>query len=294
MNDQNIGDPIFKVIKLEKNPRNRANKYNSKELIECPHCYKVIKKGNISKHYRACPMKRIGLDKNNKVIYAHLKDDKIKNYFEEFKVDSSNEIIQHIPNRKQERDILYITGRSGSGKSYYCMQWANEYKKLNPKNPIYLFSALSEDKGSIDQIKGLKRVKLTPEFLNTDITLDDLANSLLIFDDIDTLDNKPMLQKLYSILNSVLQTGRHKKISCIYTTHTPTNGQQTKIILAESHSVTLFIHGMGGRSLNYLLESYYGLDKEQVKLIKGIQSRYCTITRTYPSICFYDKGAFKI
>jgi chromosomal replication initiation ATPase DnaA len=293
MNDQNIGDPIFKVVKLEKNTRDRKNKYNPLEPKECPHCYKIIKTGNISKHYRACPMKKVGLEKDSKVIYAHLKDDQIKNYFEEFKV-SPNEKIQHIPNRKQERDILYITGRSGSGKSYYCMQWANEYHKMYPKNPIYLFSALSEDKGSIDKVKGLKRVKLTNEFLNADIELEDLANSLLIFDDIDVLDNKPMLQKLYSILNSVLQTGRHKRISCIYTTHTPTNGQQTKIILCESHSVTLFVHGMGGRSLNYLLESYYGLDKEQIKKIKGIESRWCTITRTYPSVAFTESQAFKI
>lgn len=293
MNIENIGDPIFKVVKLEKNTRNKKEKYNPLETIECPHCYKVIKKGNISKHYRACPMKKVGMDKDSKVIYAHLKDDKIKNYFEEFNV-SGNEKIQHIPNRKQERDILYITGRSGSGKSFYCMQWANEYHKIHPKNPIYLFSALSEDKGSIDKVKGLKRVKLTPDFFDTEIDLDDLANSLLIFDDIDMLNDKPMLQKLYSILNNVLQLGRHKKISCIYTTHTPTNGQQTKIILAESHSVTLFVHGMGGRSLSYLLESYYGLDKEQVKKIKGIESRWCTITRTYPSIVFSEKGAFKI
>jgi chromosomal replication initiation ATPase DnaA len=293
MNDENIGSPIFKVIKTEKNTRNKKKKYDPYEPKECPHCYKIIKASNMCKHYQACPMKKIGLEKDSKVVYAHLNDKSIKNYFEEFTV-SANEKIQHIPNRKQERDILYITGRSGSGKSYYCMQWANEYHKMYPKNPIYLFSALSEDKGSIDKVKGLQRVKLTPEFYNAEILLDDLANSLLIFDDIDVMIDKPMLQKLYGILNSVLQTGRHKHISCIYTTHTPTNGQQTKIILAESHSVTLFVHGMGGRSLNYLLESYYGLDKEQIKKIKGIQSRWVTITRTYPSICFHDTGAFKI
>ena len=53
---------------------------------------------------------------------------------------ADNAMFQHIPNKNTERDIIYVAGMSGSGKSYYIKKYAEEYHAQFPKNEIYLFS----------------------------------------------------------------------------------------------------------------------------------------------------------
>jgi len=202
-----------------------------------------------------------------------------------------NEKFQQIPNPKTERQILYITGRSGSGKSYYTLHYCREYQKIYPKRCIYLFSALESDE-TLDQLKGLKRIKLTEEFCNDDIEAEDFKESMVIFDDTDVISSKVIRTKVNSIMNQILQVGRHFEISCIITTHTACNGGSTKIVLNEAHSVVLFPNGLGGRSMKYLLDSYLGLDKAQIKKIKNLKSRWVCINKTFPMCVLSEREAY--
>ena len=201
--------------------------------------------------------------------------------------------FQPIPNPKTERQILYVTGQSGSGKSYYTCMYVNEFKKIFPKRQVYLFSSISED-SSIDKIKGLKRIKLGEEFLKDDLKAEDFKDSLVIFDDVDCITDKKLKLKVASVLNSILETGRHFNVYCIYTSHLPCAGNETKRILNESHQVTFFPHSLGGRSLKYLLESYLGLDKEQIKRIKKLNSRWVSVMKTYPQIVVSENEVYTI
>lgn len=204
-----------------------------------------------------------------------------------------DELFQQIPNPETERQILYITGRSGSGKSYYTLHYCLEYKKMYPKREIYLFSALTEDT-TLDKLKGLKRIKLTEEFCNEEITSEDFKNSLVIFDDTDVISDKKIRNKVNSIMNNILQVGRHHFTSCIITTHTACNGKDTKVILNEAHSITIFPNGLGNRSLKYLLDSYLGLDKQQVNKIKKLNSRWVSILKTFPMTILSEKQSYTI
>ena len=233
-------------------------------------------------------------DKKVKPVLLCVEDDKdkVKNYFTEYNC-KANEIMEVYPNPKEERQICFVSGKSGSGKSYWMQLYANKYKKLHPNRPIYLFSSLLEDTGSIDKIKGLKRVKIyEPSFLNSDFSIEDFRNMLLIFDDTDVIKDKKILSKVNSILDLCLQTGRHTNTSVLYSSHIACAGNQTKIILNESHSITLFIKGMGERSLKYVLSGYYGLDSKQITRLKKLNTRSVTIFRTYPTVVVFDKGSF--
>jgi hypothetical protein len=202
-----------------------------------------------------------------------------------------NEKFQQIPNPNTERQILYITGRSGSGKSYYTLHYCREYQKIYPKRSIYLFSALESDE-TLDQLKGLKRIKLSEEFCNDDIEAEDFKESMVIFDDTDVISSKVIRNKVNGIMNQILQVGRHFEISCIITTHTACNGGSTKIVLNEAHSVVLFPNGLGGRSMKYLLDSYLGLDKGQIKKIKNLKSRWVCINKTFPMCVLSEREAY--
>lgn len=227
--------------------------------------------------------------KDTKPIYIEPDEKKVNDYFKEIKC-KNNEHIQHMPHRSNERQILYITGASGSGKSYYVNKYGNEYRKKFKNNPIYLFSSVQDDTSL--KIPDLKKIKLDENFLNADLTASDFKDSLIIFDDTDVINNKLILKKVNLILDTLLQTGRHHGTSVIYTSHTACNGAQTKVILNEAHSVTIYPSGLGGRSLKYLLDQYFGLDKEQIRKIKRLPSRWVSILKTYPMVVLYDKGAY--
>jgi hypothetical protein len=47
--------------------------------------------------------------------------------------------------------------------------------------------------------------------------------------------------------------------------HETNKGNATKLILLEAHSITLFTKTIGGRLLKYVLETTFGLDKNQIK-----------------------------
>ena len=202
------------------------------------------------------------------------------------------EFSQLIPSNK-ERDVLYITGASGSGKSYFALQYLYEYHIKYPKNPVYLFSSLKSDE-TLDKFKNLMRIDLSQDFLETDFVIDDFKDSMVIFDDIDCLQDKKMRTKVNNILGIILETGRHTKTSCIYTSHLPAKGMETKKILNECSSITFFCSGLGGMSLKYLMEAHMGLERDQRKRIKRNNSRATTFCKTFPNIILYDKGAYEL
>lgn len=226
----------------------------------------------------------------NKIIYNEYDKQLVKDYITEIKLND-DEFIQQIPNPKTERSILYVAGPSGSGKSYYTKLYIEQYNKQFPRNNIYLFSSLTEDT-TLDKLKIIKRIKLQDKFLNTDFNINDFTNSLIIFDDTDCLKNRYVKEKVNIILDMILQTGRHTRTSCIYTSHLVNDGLNTKMILNEAHSITIFPSTLGGRAIKYLLDSYLGMDREQIKKLKKLESRWVTILKTAPKIILYQNGAY--
>jgi len=191
--------------------------------------------------------------------------------FNEIKLkDKPNLKFQPIPDKNVERSIRYVTGASGSGKSYWTKNYAEEYHRIFPKRDVYMISSLRDDP-SIDKLKYIKRLKIhEPAFINDDIQAGDFKDSLVIFDDTDCLQNKVLKKKIDAILNAILETGRHFNTEVVYTSHLACNGLDTRRILNECKSVTIFPNGLGGKAMKYLLDNYFGLDKEQIKKIKKL------------------------
>ena len=111
--------------------------------------------------------------------------------------------------------------------------------------------------------------------------MEELAESVVIFDDIDIITNKRQKEAVYDILNNILEVGRHHKITCIVTMHLPTNGRETRRILNEAHAYVYFPHSAGGK-IKYLLQEYLDIDKQMIRYFKGCHSRWCCIFKNYP------------
>ena len=169
--------------------------------------------------------------------------------------------FQHIPDTTKEREILYITGPPGSGKSTYTRKYLEQSVKKFKSRPIYLFSRLPSDE-SLEKIKP-ERIKLDDSLHTDPINVNEFKESVCIFDDIDFNPDKKIRDAVHNILNKVLDIGRQFKIHCIVTHHLPTNGKDTRRILNEAHTVTYFPHS-AKCNIKFLLEEYVGFDRNHI------------------------------
>jgi hypothetical protein len=171
--------------------------------------------------------------------------------------------FQQIPNPKSERDVCYITAPSGAGKSWWCRNYLKVYHRLYPDNKVYLFSSLEHDE-TLDPLTWIKRIKIkSPTFLTTELKIEDFKDTCILFDDADCIRDKAVLKQTYSIMNMLLETGRHENVTVLVTSHAATAGLQTKCSLREARSCVVFPKTAGNRNLKYLLSDYWGLDKSK-------------------------------
>jgi len=197
--------------------------------------------------------------------------------------------FQQTPDPETERSIIYITGPSGSGKSTYCKKYLKEYKKLYRKNQIYLFSSLDEDESLDDEKLDIQRILVGQNLVEEMLPIDEFKDSIVIFDDIDNISNKKVREAVYSILNNILEIGRHTNTSCLITNHLTTNGKDTRRIFNEAHSVVFFPFAGSGKGLKYMTTEYLGLDKNQMKKIRATKSRWCCVLKNYPPALMTEK-----
>ena len=195
--------------------------------------------------------------------------------------------FQQVPCPDTERQILYITGASGSGKSTYTKNYIKQYKKMYPKRPVYLFSALKEDE-SLDEINP-ERIVIDDSLVEQPLLAEDFKDSCVIFDDTDCISNKKHREAVNNILGEILETGRHFNTTCILTFHLATGGRDTRRILNEAHSVVYFPHSGSNVGLKRLLQDYLGIDKKTMKEIKDSKSRWATVFRNYPNVIMTEK-----
>lgn len=198
--------------------------------------------------------------------------------------------FQQIPDPETERQIIYVFGPSGSGKSYYSKLYIKQWQKQNPDGEVYLFSSLQDDE-SLDEVKP-KRIEIDKKLVNDPIDTEMFKDCMVIFDDIDVIRDKAIKEAIYDVLNGILEIGRHFNISCVLTNHLPSNGKDTRRILNECHSITYFPHAGAGRQQRYFLENYAGLDIKEMKRIKGMKTRWATIFKTYPMCVMTEKDLF--
>lgn len=222
----------------------------------------------------------------DKMIFAHGTNDNDKKMteFNKLQLEDKKLKFQHMPDKHSDRDVLYICGRSGSGKSYYLSKYVKEYKKMFPKNKVYLFSRKLEDDNLDKEID--KRVFIDKTIIDEPFEVELFENSLVIFDDTDVLPDD-LKKSVNHLRDQILEIGRSLKISCIITNHLCTS-PDLKRVLNECHSATIFPANIN-RQMVYFLENYCGLDKEDIKDIKKCNSRSATIFLKYPPVIMTEK-----
>ncbi len=225
---------------------------------------------------------------NKKVKISVSDDDEDENgtvkYFKTLAIKKGK--FQVVPDPDKDRTSIFIVGRNGSGKSYWIRDYIKEFIKRFKDFPIYLFSSKKEDE-NLDDIKEIKRVPIDESFVDNPLEYEDLKQSLCIFDDVDGLRGK-LRNEIYYLRDKILKNGRSYKIHIIATNHDAT-GKDVQACLNESDMIVFFMKNYN-RSLRYLLESYAGLEKNQIKKLKSNKSRATTYIKTYPNVYVQEKN----
>jgi energy-coupling factor transporter ATP-binding protein EcfA2 len=217
-------------------------------------------------------------------------DDKLKKVKSYQNMALKDGVFQQIPNTRKEREIGVIVGASGSGKSTYVKKYIVEYKKVYKNRPVFMFSNITEDE-TLKDVK-INRIKIDETLLNDPLSVQDFSESLVLFDDIDVISNKLLKEAVYQIMNEILETGRHFKVSSLMTSHL-SNGVNMKRILNESHFFVYFPFGSTRQTI-YTLENYIGVDKNDIKKIKGTKSRWACVFKNYPQVVLTEKHIFML
>lgn len=265
-----IKDP-FSIL-TDKWFRDRKKNMKSTELIRLQHAI----------------LKEIEPDDNelNEIYHEAIKV--LNNLQDRELIIEDGRIIPTMPKNPTVRS--YTCGPTGSGKTTWIINFIKEILLKKGKLKIFIFSVLKEDE-ELDKL-GVFRIKIDDELLNNPINLEELKNSICVFDDIETFSNKKYRDCVANLRDQCLSEGRHHDICTICTNHQITDYKKTRNMILECEFITFFPQSGGLNAIKRLLHTYVGLDKEEMHKVLTVPSRYVTIWNRYPLCVIYESGCF--
>jgi hypothetical protein len=282
------GDGVGKVLYLHEGQGNterrkdaeiNASRYN-KELK----AYKgkdrvaVINRLQEALNKKLSPDALIGESEETRNLYAKIRDDSESNKSVELPDDQHFEIVPS--SEKDKRDVFYICGASGSGKSYIARGLAEKYRRLFPGREVYLISKLNEDT-TIDDMRGGKPKRINVKTLVDDYPeLEEFRDCMVIFDDIDCFQGKE-LKAVHQLIDDLAITGRHTNTSVLFLTHYITNYKATRLILNETTHFVVYPQSTSFNGLKYLLATHIGMTKDDIHSLRKM-GRWVCLHKNYP------------
>lgn len=186
---------------------------------------------------------------------------------------------------------ILISGTTLCGKSYFTSMIIRSYKKQFKDNDVIIFSNLDEDP-ILDRYKPT-RIELSEDLIEDPIELEELANSLVIFDDIDSLTNKSIRKAVHELRDQIFATGRHHQIASITTSQLLLKGKESVGSLENTNLVVLFPVASRGQVYSYFKDKMH-FDKDLINKICKLRTRWIVFHKACPMFILYDTGFFFI
>jgi hypothetical protein len=201
----------------------------------------------------------------------------------------SGGLFAPIPNFELSRETPYIAAPSGAGKSTYAAMLCDSYRLVDPKKKIHIFSRLGTDK-ALDYLEPIRH-EIKADMKDAKFEPAAFEGSVVIFDDIDTIPDKKVAEKVQKLRDDLLETGRHESVTVISTSHQIMNYKKTRTLLNEASSVTVFPASGSKYHVQRYLKEYAGCSPAMIKKLVALPTRWLTHVRSAPQYFLHEKGA---
>ncbi len=196
-----------------------------------------------------------------------------------------------------ERFVEYIAGPSGSGKSHIASGLATEFKRINPRKPVYIFSRTDARKDPVYRNLKPIQIDINETLLEDPIDITDEikeGGALMIFDDCGTIQDDKLRKEVEKLMSDAMEVGRKLNCNIIITNHLviPNEKKFARTVLNEFNTLTVFPKSGSSQQIRYALKTYVGLNNKQIDDILALKSRWVRISKSYPQYVLYDKGAY--
>ena len=194
----------------------------------------------------------------------------------------SSERLFPLCNIVGEREIVYITGASGSGKTYFANKYIMNYHKIYPENKLiylsnndidndksvempHLYTVLKPDDLVNYMIDNYDEAKVMKTFSNSIILCDDLMN-------IHSTKHKNIVQQVHKFIDRALELFRRINCSIVYIAHNETEYRLTRLLLTE---LTKYICFPSLKLMtNRVLLNYHPIPRALLKEFSQVPNRH--------------------
>jgi hypothetical protein len=194
-------------------------------------------------------------------------------------IDLENGAFELVPSPDpKKREVFYIAGASGSGKSYIARGIAEAYHEFFPERDVYLISKLDED-STLDKLKFLKRLPIE-SFIKNYPALEEFQDSLVIYDDFDTFTGDAD-KVIHKMIDDCATMGRHTNTTMLVLSHYLTNYKKTRLMLNEATHIVVYPMATSFHALTYLLKNHIGMSRDDIRDLKKM-GRWVCVKKQYP------------
>jgi len=232
-----------------------------------------------------------------KKIYINAHDEQKHGVLTDFKC-GKHEHIRPIMCRQSNghSNRVFCSGSSLAGKSFIASELAKSYHEQFPKHNICLFSYLDGDENYqwMKKLKCFKKIRIDNTLIEDPITIDELHDSLVIFDDIEHFSNRYLLKELEILRNSLLNAGRHVNADVIIVKQQLLDSHHTKPILNSAFQIYGFGQSASKYQLGQWLKRYINLDQKLIKRVMAVPSRWVCVNNSTCMYALHSQGCFML
>lgn len=216
--------------------------------------------------------------------------------------------LQPVPS-EDGREVGYIVGQSGAGKTVFLVNYMIEYMTMFENNQVFIFTGATSSDPAYGKVcnnpvmsERVTFASIGRELLEQSLDPESFSDSLVVFDDTGAIEDKDVKKKVDSLRSRLCLVGRHKNVSVINTNHLESEftDKSLKTAITESHFVVVFPRHGTEVGLNRLLTTWYGLpsrskeDKLVIQRIKSVPSRWAYLRKGFPKYVLHESGGFML